>query len=544
MVFQATWRDMGYRRIGPRNPADADQQAMARMLGTAMEQHAEYEAIVEQNAVWVRDPLRKKGVTRHPAVRLQAVADITNYTNSEKYNFIREVQGTVYGEFDFGERVLKGKSSADLLKEFVEAPKTSGGAYALSLAFAKCPLNQLRDYLVSGFFPAFFGVFPKGRAILLQHNPLYERRFGTVRAGYTMQQYGRLDKVALDGFETMKEWQIQAPSIQLRMLLDLGAIAFFPTIQYITMVRIGITMVLVPGEDLQHHLGPFPTDWMSVYRSHWDFAREERSTGASGLSAAGVTASYGALQRYVQFPGLSVDEISAWVEWLVNRFNVLQFHQTDAAEFDDGGDIDFVTCLEHALSFDRIVRKGISASCSEEVLVRKSAAMEIADLIEELASYWSGKRVDRFKLLFHPKDGLALLNTALGSLPPAIKANLLGAAATVYDHLERAILESVFVAAKRTSTGGVLVRNNKLSAEREESGPDFVSNLIRCLRNTHHGYLTKADSKQLRPSRYLALSTGNVPNTFSFLGTLFALACVADPLTLIGWKFLPVDHFE
>jgi hypothetical protein len=546
MIIKATWRDLGYRSIGPEDPTNADQRLVAKMLGEVLEKHAGYEVKHEQDAVWIRDPARAKGKKRQPAAEIRAVIDAANRFDESQLGFIREVQGTIYRDFQMPTN-LGGKSLSELLAEFIADPRASKGTYSLAMAFAKCPLTELSDFLRRQFFPAFWGAYPNGRIVLVKHNPLFETRFSTVRAGYTLQQYGRIDNLNLQSFETMSHWQILSPSIQLRMILDLGAVAFLPTIQYFTAGRTGITMVMIPDQQVELESLDFPTSWAEVYRSHWDFGREERITTAAGFSTVGVSANYRALRRYIQAPTFGVEDVKNWVSWLVDRFNVLQFHQTDPAEFEDQGRVDFVTCLEHALSVDRVLRKGIGAAVSVETIVCKSAAMEIADLLEELSNYWkatTGSQRSEFKTLFHSIDGLALLKRAYAGMPRAIADNLIRAASAVYAHLQSAIVESVFVSNKKSAAGDILVRDRALANEVPEAPADFVANIIRCLRNTHHGYLTKRDSRGLRPSRYLALISGNLPNTFQYLGTLFAIALLADPQVAAGWSFMPVSSFD
>lgn len=544
-IVQATWRDLGYRSIGPADPLDPDQKLMAKSLGDVLETHAGYEVQRDEKSVWIRDPGRAKKNHSLPAARIRATLDASTYSNEGQLEFIKEVQGTLYREFEMGPG-LGSKTVPTLLSEFSKSPQSPSGVYSLALAFAKCPLPELSEFLSGTFFRTFFEAYPNGKALLIQHNPLFERRAGTVRAGYTMQQYGRLDGLNLQSFETMSHWQNLVPSTQLRMILDLGAIAFLPTIQYFTALRMGITLVLIPGQLVQYESLDFPSSWHSVYQSHWDFAKEHRSAAVIG-NTAGVKGSYRALQHFIQAPNFSTSDTELWVGWLLERFNFLQFHQSDPAEFEDQGRVDFVTCLEHALSVDRLLRKGVGAAVSVETAVRKAAAMEIADLLEELSNYWksTGRKggVD-FKTLFHSRDGLLTLTRAFGTMPNVIRKNLVDAAEAVYTHVHETIVNSVFVDSKRTPAGNVLVRDKKLSTEKEETPAEFVANVVRCLRNTHHGYLTKRDTKSLRPSRYLALVSGNLPNTFQYLGTLFALAFVADPKTMIGWECLPVGAFE
>jgi hypothetical protein len=232
------------------------------------------------------------------------------------------------------------------------------------------------------------------------------------------------------------------------------------------------------------------------------------------------------------------------VRWIVERYNALAFHQTDPAEFlDDDNLIDFVTCFEHALTLDRAFRKGMSCVLSAESVVRKESAMEIADIIGELASYWklAAGAPEHFKQLVHPRHGVALLKTAFGTAPAPFAVLFSDIAASIYEGLRDTVTGSVFVPTKKT-TSGILVRDRTLSSENVESNEDFSANVVRSLRNTHHGYLTKND-RSLRPSRYLALVDGTLREGFARLGPLLALAAAVAPETMFGWKFMPTGSF-
>jgi hypothetical protein len=50
--------------------------------------------------------------------------------------------------------------------------------------------------------------------------------------------------------------------------------------------------------------------------------------------------------------------------------------------------------------------------------------------------------------------------------------------------------------------------------------------------------LSESD-KSNRPSRYLALITGDTPDSMAYLGVLWALALVANPEDMLGLKWHP-----
>jgi len=102
----------------------------------------------------------------------------------------------------------------------------------------------------------------------------------------------------------------------------------------------------------------------------------------------------------------------------------------------------------------------------------------------------------------------------------------------IYQRLRQTILDSVWVISKRTSSG-ILVKDNQLVSENIENPDEFTGNVLRTLRNTHHGYLTRGD-QSFRPSRYLSLIDGNTSDDFPTLSLAWLLALLESPEALIG----------
>jgi hypothetical protein len=542
MIQLFNWGDLGFRLIGPRNAADPDDVESAKLLAAALNKAAGYEVQRDNRGWWIRDPARRKGHTVPAAVSVAAVLNRDNYRDSERYEFVRSLDASYYRNFQFD---LSAVQRHDNVTIFAGSPHSAKGIYALTFSVAGCPINELSEFLSSVLLPAFFNTYRNGRVIFLRPNYEFEKRYSAMRAGYTSSQYGRLDRLGVGNnpFQTMERWQPLMPSVQLRLLLELATLLFFPHQQFFTGTRSGLLSVFIPGEPFVKNSQEFPAGWKDLYTAHWDFAKGERYAPNLAALAKAVGAPP-SLQGILDKATYDPSKIEETIRWLVERYNALAFHQTDPAEFLDGDFVDFVTCFEHAMTLDRALRKGMSCVVSAEEVARKEAAMEIADILGELASFWGAVRVgpEYFKTLVHPVTGQALVRGAFASAPGSFAADLTNIAAAVYKSTRDAIVDSVFAPAKKTPTG-ILVRNRALSSEAEETNDDFTANAIRSLRNTHHGYLTRNDT-QLRPSRYLALINGTLPESFARLGTLLALAAAVAPDSVIGWHWLSTSSFD
>jgi hypothetical protein len=84
----------------------------------------------------------------------------------------------------------------------------------------------------------------------------------------------------------------------------------------------------------------------------------------------------------------------------------------------------------------------------------------------------------------------------------------------------------------------VLVKDRNLLNENAEDINEFSGNLIRALRNTHHGYFTRADRTpsrtNFRPSRYFSISTGELPDDLPSLAFLWFLLLLKSPEQFIA----------
>ena len=189
---------------------------------------------------------------------------------------------------------------------------------------------------------------------------------------------------------------------------------------YFSATRLGLTIVFVPGEMIELTQPDFPSSWLDIYRSRWDFTRELSQNSLPDVTAVGLTQPYKVQRRFLQSFEQRPDDIVNWISWLIDRFNELMLSSTDPTAFSRDGYVDFVTCFEHGLSIDRLFRKSISAQVSSELVARKDATFEVADIIDELAQYWlQAQPTEHFKAMFHPVKGPSRISNALVGAPAA-----------------------------------------------------------------------------------------------------------------------------
>lgn len=534
LVTGVGWDALGYERVFdtsrqaavPGSTLPRDDRASAVRLARHFEARAGYAVHEETDAVWMRDPGKTKAGAKPPFTVLGDL-DAKTYRTSTLYSRIALIRATDYGSLD-----LPGGSPMDTtaqIEGFEASPGTASGFYKLSLAVAFHQTEGFEAHLRDRVAPAFFRAFPKGRIRLVGTAYDYERRQGCVRAGFVAAQYGVGAITNLDSLNAMSRWTTLAPGDQLRLVLDLGALALYPNVPYVPAYRPGLAVIFVPSEPVAQQHGAFPADWLDVYGSRADFANRSSVRGSTERVH----------RRHVHSASLSTTAALDWINWLIERAADHVRWSTDPTGYLEGGLIDFVTCFEHGLTADRLLRKGVAAQTAAQASLRKGAAFEVADILQELDAKWSGLPSDLFKTLFRPSAGAPLLKQAFASAPKAVGALLTSGVSDAYAALEGTVKASI-IRHDKVQSAGVLVRNKALTAEVLEDFDTFTGNVVRALRNTHHGYMTSGD-RQARPSRYLALVTGETPDELAYIGVLSALAYLADPSGMVQRPAYPMS---
>lgn len=533
IIQPPNWDILGFARIGPKDADDTDRAAFIKdrlqMLG-----RGEFQTGAD-NEIWYRDFARKKGNTFIPHLKEVARFDINNFDDQTAYDFIDTFRNTPYGSEHIN--AYSNEECKDLVGRLETSRKSCQACYQFSWGVSMCHPNLLDTFLRQEALPRFFSQFPKGFVKIYEYSYEYQKRYSLMRIGYAVDQY-QIDEARnaslREGTAMLRKWQFDNICNHAELILELASFMFYPFVNFMVSGPVGLAMVFIMDEPRIHKLSYFPSTWHAYYQSKWDLADQHHIRDNSELRR----------KRLIHHRKFAVTDTAIFVDWLIENHNRFAFHQFDMAEFQKEGYVNAVLGLEHWLTVDRIVRKAISCISSEEVAVRKSAAFEIADLIEALKDSWRGRRGSEwFKKLFHPIEGQRIVETCLASLPEPYRSYLDEISSKVYLELQTVVKDSVWIASK-VETDGVMVKDRTLQSENKESWPDFVSNVMRVFRNTHHGYLTTADEKSKRPSRYLAMVNGNTPDSLSYLGVLWALCLLANPKEMIGWEWIPTGFYD
>jgi len=238
--------------------------------------------------------------------------------------------------------------------------------------------------------------------------------------------------------------------------------------------------------------------------------------------------------------------LDQFTEWLIPTLDRWIFNLCDVANYtvDNNplSEIDGLSAYEHFMTVERLVARIVDVATSTEVGQAKTVVFEIADLVAQLQERFLGPPTAgaRFKDLFNPDVAIPLFSPALKQIP-GVGQELATQLEQTYSELQKFVITSVWIKGKVTQNG-VLVKDSKLASENEESFGAFTGNVLRALRNGHHGYFTDQDDKQKRPSRYLALVTGEVPDSLVVLPALWFFAYLVDP-RLFGWSPMSIGGY-
>jgi hypothetical protein len=184
----------------------------------------------------------------------------------------------------------------------------------------------------------------------------------------------------------------------------------------------------------------------------------------------------------------------------------------------------------------------LSSYLGREPQIAKGALFKIADLYETLNKiYLDRKKSNFFKKLFNPTKMKSSIKKCFESSDSHFLQGFSDANNKIYDELSPKILESIWLKNKITVENKIYVHDENLVKERTENLDEFISNYMRALRNTHHGYFTETDNYK-NPSRYFILTNGNIPDSISYLPFLWFLSFLNSKREFIEFDSLNYNY--
>lgn len=465
---------------------------------------------------------------------------ITAETNVNKSipSFIKKYLKTKYGQKQsayFHDNIQKVKEE---FKEFKRS-KCSNLEIMHNIGSSLALLDpvQLWRFFCEDVIPEFFKIYKNGKIFIISNNFEYETLGCYIRALYCIQQFGtnRLLKLKEKSFPSLKNWEPIQPSNLCETLLTNYGYFWFPNVTTYTNGPIGLDFVFFFDKAEISEPPKFPLDWIDVISSKNDFAFDSVDIVDAIKNPAGKNAKKAIYQKFINKANFKMEENLLFFEYYLKIINEFMYQLTDIANFtNDSNRIDHVFCFEIYLTISRLIKRTMSIFCTKNASLIKYSVFEVADIYDSLNSLFNkaGETIF-FKKLFNPEKALKILEPCLKKLPEPFCSYTITTLKNIYAELKGTIEDSIWLEDIKDGDK-VKVMNKNLDNEQEETLDDFVANLMRAYRNAHHGYFTALDNKN-RPSRYLSIVKGDLPDSISFLPILWLLAFLNEP-QIIGWK--------
>lgn len=545
-IVHASWADLGYRCCGPlpKVSSSVDGQFFANLL----HERADYEII---DRTWVRRWGRARNRVARHCLNIRQVIDRDTVLDQQCLAFVDDYFNSIWRR----EQIPVAATGELLVKMVEDAPKKRTAeleTQAIIKAIAVCQSGQMAPLLREHVLPWFFNKHPDGRVVVIEHSPDFETVVAAMRCFYSAAQvpYGELTanaQVTGDLFPTLKHWHDSSPTLLVRPLLEYWNCLFRPSVFGFRAELFGLTLFFLFGTPLTYSPLVFPSDWLAVPRSCACFGGEpmdevnfyevmQHPTGPKSLRATNQPPPH-TLQ-------LTPDKQVAFLRWYVDVINVYLFELTDLANFTEENEpdkaIDPIAAYEHYLTFNRLLRRTLGAMSSDNAASAKGTVFEVADLFDTLSARFADSASSAmFKRLFNTAEAPSLLCGQLKRVPDPEGPYLCEFIRNLYAGLESAVLKSVWLKSK-VQGKSVLVRNKQMTGESPEVVSEFVGNLMRAYRNGHHGYFSSKDEP--RPSRYLFLVDGTIPDALASLPSIWFLAYLIDP-GIVGWRRLELKAY-
>ena len=516
----SSWHDLGYRKLWEDNKRLLE---IARTMG--------YQTIDDSSGLWMRRRERHKKFKGKSLIEI--VSCISSGDDKELTFFDRFISQNEYArknpqtfvEISNVIQFLENHSSKDLL--------TSAHNIALALTF--CELKELKNLFSQFILPRFKQIDPNGKVIVIEHNFEYQKMYSFLRALYTYKNHPNKFEELLNAnraFEALKDLHFAEPIGFVHRCINYINTLFFPFIPGFICGPMGLTFIFLFSAKVEYVKNKFPIDWMDWAGSPFMFGAQKHDLIKMLNNEPDTIYS-----RYISTDPPSIDELTSFVEWLVDRINLLGIDLSDPCNFlEDKSTIDPIWAFENLLTTDRVLRLSAMAITSGDAGTRKSFVFQIADLWDSIALAMgkTSNNSDFFNHLFHPDMAPTDLLNILGNMP-IFQNRFANDIRTIYDRLRKTIVDSIYIPGLINSDT-ITVKKKDLTTPEEISHSELTFRVIRAMRNTHHGYITKNDKGKYRPARFLSIFTGNIPDIITALPVYWWLAFLANPTDFIGFK--------
>lgn len=548
---------LGYRLIGP-GPGEAPARAQA-LADVARNPSYDFDVQTQGQERFLRRSGRRVGGAFESLLELKDSFGLAEWTaRARAFPALQPHRRTRYYRQHAGQMKMNAADCLAAVAELTRHPQdTHVGVERFRLGIALAADADL-DRVLETAIDIFFQWQPAGLVRVYSLSERMESYHGFLRAAYALEHCDLANLGALQntGFKSLRSWHPVSAIDAARATITQIDHLFYPYISGFFAGPLGLLVHFVLADPVQYAPGPWPPDWPAIARSHGSFGAEAQDHRAAlaGQPQAAARATHHR-HMFAQPPGL-VDRIDLET-WWIQQANRFEYEILDPANSFDAvsGTVDFRDAFESVLTIDRIRRSTLTSNTFPYPSATKGNVFAIADMYETLGNFRQPQRPQNlpalpaqdfanryFKHLFHPTYVQALTDHCWQTMPLGPRNVLAAARDAAYAALRASVRGSVFMPGAAQANGVFIRGINNVPATVE---PDdvFVANVIRALRNTHHGYLSSEDRFE-NVSRYLAIIDGDVSDDISFLPAVWWMACLGDPAVFCGIPVQPMNHYQ
>lgn len=386
-------------------------------------------------------------------------------------------------------------------------------------------LDQLPVILHQVLLPKFFSWYPKGEWMFVSANRNLNIALAALRvlggvnelADRSFEQFE-----ALGSFRMMTEAQPGGVFYGNRHL-SIPFMLFLPVMYGFVASKVTLSFVFLLDQPLPEIREPHPRSGLEFFRTASSTLFSQHPDGdIDNLTPAEVDTFQLIKQEFKK------DEVRYFFNEYLENLNSFITHLIDPANF-IGSDGKTWVGLDHYrtwLTFERLADEVIFLLTEDSPYLRKLAAFRILDQVSSLASEKPNSQPSFFRDLLLPSSD-DLIAEGLKRYTGTIGLHLQELLIKIRSELKKTVLESIYVPGRYDP----ILETVKVSEGPSISANEYVTGVVRELRNTYHGYHTK------QFDTYLLINTGETPNSLPLLAVMAYLALLACPQLFITRKW-------
>jgi hypothetical protein len=409
---------------------------------------------------------------------------------------------------------------------------------SVALMFAH---SSRRDaFLRDHYFPWFFTVFPEGKILAFKFNSTYEKRLPLLRWGNLLSIYddAEVGKIASLSFKRLGGMADLQPtgSIDAKPYFLAVSNLFYPYADSIVVGGFGKLFVLMTGEQPILDRGPYPQTSMDMHRIHTLLHGDEPDMNNKSNSREGWRG------RYVSPKQFAIDELVGLFRYFVPRYNHALRLRLDVTNYRQGENIDFISAFESYFTFDRLTTELNHCQTAMDGYTSRTSSFAMLDKYSELIPITGIQAGNLFHYYVTKPFANSVLLPILRAYPNPFGMFFADECKRVYESVYDTVLgaDGLWMTFRRTKTG-VNARewDKKRKLFHDRATPytedEFVGEIVRAVRNTHHGYISQRDERR-RFAIFVSMHSGKIPDDFTLIPQLMWLSAMQDPEATILTK--------